>query len=375
MLGANRSAYLQPGQFQLSLGYRTLNSFTHYNLDELQQGRRTNQTYVINKQRLADAGITYQLDDRLSLTFGAPGSVASWSIPLPFVPLGPRYQQDGRGLGDLSLVARYWTRDPKKNPGRNLSVGLGFKAPTGDYDQVDDFPNFAGKNIRKRFIDSSIQPGDGGWGLIFDLAGFRHFPETAIGRDVVAFTSLTYLANPRDTNGTPSIIQTLEIAPTPAILARQAQFNSVPDSYVFRSGLSRPLGTSGFSALLAFRREGLPRYDLIGGSHGFRRPGHEDFIEPGLAYSKGSDTFQFSVPLAVAQYRELDAYTNTRGDATFPREIFLFNWSHRFSTRKPTAPSGPPACDVCPPGKCIHVTPAGVAPNPPPVVSAPRSRG
>ena len=38
-------------------------------------------------------------------------------------------------------------------------------------------------------------------------------------------------------------------------------------------------------------------YDLIGDSHGWRRPGHEMFVEPGISYTRGPSTFLLNVPI------------------------------------------------------------------------------
>ena len=91
-----------------------------------------------------------------------------------------------------------------------------------------------------------------------------------------------------------------------------------------------PLGKSGLGASLAYRIEGLPRYDLIGDSHGWRRPGHEMFIEPGIAYTKGSSTWSLNVPIGFYRNREPNPYSGREGDATFPDYILLTGVSYRF---------------------------------------------
>src|SRR5207249_248815 len=83
---------------------------------------------------------------------------------------------------------------------------------------------------------------------------------------------------------------------TPSTAADTA-FNSVPDQFMFRVGGAVPIGKSGLSASLAWRGEGLPRYDLIGGSHGFRRPGIELFVEPGFSYAKGRQVYSVEIPI------------------------------------------------------------------------------
>src|SRR5437588_5304251 len=163
---------------------------------------------------------------------------------------------------------------------------MGLKVPTGKPDVQDSFPDASGNSNRLRYVDQSVQPGDGGWGITTEIAGFRQ-----LGR-VMVFGSGNYLINPRDTNHTPSIIVNIA-AGNPASPANANRLvNSVPDQYVARLGAGTTLG-KGFGASLSWRVEGMPRYDLIGRSDGFRRPGLEMFIEPGFTYTKGSSSFSF----------------------------------------------------------------------------------
>ena len=115
----------------------------------------------------------------------------------------------------------------------------------------------------------------------------------------------------------------------------------MPDQYVLRTGVAVALGKSPFAAALGLRMEGLPRYDFIGGSHGFRRPGYETFAEPGFYYSRGNDTWSLSVPIGLKRNRRPDPYTGNAGDATFPNVIFLVGFTHRFG-----APAGAPQSDA-----------------------------
>jgi hypothetical protein len=119
----------------------------------------------------------------------------------------------------------------------------------------------------------------------------------------------------------------------------------------------------GFNATLAWRMEGLKRYDLFGDSHGWRRPGTEMFVEPGVSYSRGNHSVSFNVPLGYYYNRRPNPYTGNRGDATFPRHIFLSTYSWRLGktatppvtttpateTAKPEDPSAGPSVlqDAC----------------------------
>jgi hypothetical protein len=164
------------------------------------------------------------------------------------------------------------------------------------------------------------------------------------------FASGNYPANARDTNDTPSIISILGL-PTNTGQFAGLDVNSVPDQYLARAG-----GTvhvwRGLSAALAWRVEGMRRYDLMGGSHGWRRPGTEMFIEPSVSYTQGPHTVSFNVPLGYYYKRHANPYTGIAGDATFPRHIFLSSYALRLGKRVTASdqppPSGPPVRPVGP---------------------------
>ena len=242
--------------------------------------------------------------------------------------------QRGRGIGDISLSSRAWIFNPLTHPDWNVSAGGGLKVPTGNSRYQDTFKGRLDGVEALRYVDQSVQPGDGGWGLIMEGQAFWRVKRTFL------FASGSYLANPRDTNETPSIIVVLGL-PTDTGQYAGLGVNSVPDQYLARVGGSVHLG-KGFSASLSWRVEGLRRYDLFGDSHGWRRPGREMFIEPGLSYSQGPHTVSFNVPFGYYYNRLPNPYTGNAGDATFPRQIFLSSYSIRFG-RGTRAPSRPPA--------------------------------
>jgi hypothetical protein len=323
VIGASEeSAYQAARTWQVGVSYRGLRSDDHYVGTTEQVARHELGTYVINRQNLLDASATYSLTSRASLSLSVPFVLASWSIPMPVSPVpGPRVQQDARGIGDVILTGRSWLLDPTPHRRGNVSFGLGIKAPTGASGVQDVYPDITGHNPATKVVDQSIQPGDGGWGFTVDTQAFRR-----VG-GVVAFAGGTYLVNPRNTNGQPSIIRGLGVATTPATANRLS--NSVPDQYLARVGVAMPAGVKGLSAGVNLRIEGQARYDLIGRSDGFRRPGTEMFVEPGLVLSRGRSTWSASVPIAFYRNRHPDPYTNARGDATFPDFVVLVGWSTR----------------------------------------------
>jgi hypothetical protein len=103
------------------------------------------------------------------------------------------------------------------------------------------------------------------------------------------------------------------------------------------------------AASLAWRMEGLRRYDLFGDSHGWRRPGTAMFVEPGVSYTAGAHTLSVNVPIGYYYNRHRNPYTGNPGDATFPKHVFLTSYSFRLGSRsgrpatdQPPAPATPP---------------------------------
>jgi len=338
VFGANRSVYWSPGEWQVSLSSRNLVSNDHYNGTEEQVQRQTAQNYVTNRQNLVDISVSRAMTKRLALTAAIPYVNSSWASRDPLQPLpAPRHEiaQNGRGLGDITVGARYWILNPDTHLKFNFTAGAGVKMPTGNAAAQDTFPGRTEPTVNKlRYVDQSVQPGDGGWGMMFEGNAFW------LVNRIMFFGSGSYLANPKDQNDTPSILTVLGSNTTTGPNAGLG-VNSVPDQYMTRVGGSARIW-KGFAGSLVWRMEGLKRYDLFGDSHGWRRPGTEMFIEPGVSYSNGRHTFSFNVPIGYYYNRRPNPYTGNRGDATFPRQIFLSSYAFRFG-KKPapvkTAPS------------------------------------
>ena len=319
--------YSQPGETQVNVSTRNLRSTDHYNGTVEQIQRQTLGTYVVNLQHAVDLTVSRTFTPRFSMSVGLPFIAASWGIPSPTAPVpGPRANENARGLGDISVSGRYWVLPTSRFKSGNISVGLGLKMPTGNSGAKDRYPDRNGNDPQLRYVDQSVQPGDGGWGAMFEISGFKTIPHAQL------FGSASYLANPRDKNTTTSgSINRLPAGATPAGNPDRF-YNSVPDQYMARLGGAVPVGKTGFAGSLAWRVEGLPRYDLIGGSHGFRRPGVEMFLEPGVSYAKGSQIYSFQMPIGYYRNRFPDPYTGAAGDATFPKYIFLVSYGYRFGS-------------------------------------------
>ena len=145
VFGASEQLAPVPGEWQFGFNYRGLESDDHYNGIQFQYQRESIGNYVVNTQQLYDLSLSYNFTERITLSGSIPIVNASWSLPQPTQPpLGPRREQNSSGLGDISALARFWMMTPSKHPNGNFSLGIGFKAPTGQYDVEDEYPDING---------------------------------------------------------------------------------------------------------------------------------------------------------------------------------------------------------------------------------------
>lgn len=327
MFGSS-NPYSQPGETQINISTRNLRSTDHFNGTVEQLQRQTLDTYVVNMQHAVDFNVSHVFTERFTMSVGIPFVAASWGIPSPQSGGDARRaNEDAHGLGDISVSGRYWLLPTNTFTSGNIAVGVGVKLPTGNSGFKDTYPDSAGNNNRLRFVDSSVQPGDGGWGVMLDVQGFKRIPHAQL------FGAVSYLVNPRDFNETTSGSINRSTSANPTLNPDGTGYNSVPDQFMVRLGGAIPIGRTGFAGTLTWRAEGLPRYDLIGDSHGFRRPGVEMFIEPGFSYAKGSNIYSFQVPVGYYRNRFPNPYTGNLGDATFPNYIFLASYGYRFGSK------------------------------------------
>lgn len=304
-------------RWEYSVGYRYLFSDRHFRGTHEEPERQELGTDVRNSVHTFDHSLSYRLDDRWRF---------SASLPMQFARRSSLYEHDrvnrhrmqANGIGDLRLMA-YRDFSPKMSEGTpwGFVLGLGVKLPTGE-DDVTDIAYRPG-GPERRTVDQSIQPGDGGTGLIVELQAWRQlWNERTYG-----FFTGSYLINPRNTNGVP----TFRNQPSEAIM-------SVPDTYQVRTGLTRVLSPQrGVSGDLALRLEGVPAFDLIGGEDGFRRPGYALYIEPALNVVRGVHRFSIGLPIAIERNRiksASDRREGRHGDAAFADHLLQISWGVRW---------------------------------------------
>ncbi len=313
---------LPEGGFELTVGYRYMKSFRHFVGTTEQHERFDEASQVINHLHLFDFGVTHGLTDRTSVSVNLPFMMADRSQPIRVDGelTGERNETSARGIGDLRVTLRRWMFDPVESPNANVQLGVGFKLPTGAPNEtavfrVDD--GAGGTRNEVRSVDQSIQPGDGGFGLLFDLNAFAHVA------GVTPYAGLSYLVNPSGTNG----VQTFRSRPSEAIM-------SIADQYSARAGVNWAIpGREHVILGLGARIDGVPVHDLVGSDAGFRRPGYAVSVEPSVAYTQGQHLFTLSLPWAVQRNRErsvTDRMDDRHGDAAFADWMLLASWTMRW---------------------------------------------
>lgn len=322
MLGV-QDTYTGPDTWQVSTSWRYQRSHRHFVGDVEQVNRALEDSEVINTINQPELGIRYNLNKLWSFSLGIPYLIAERSSPIRDANrvVVDRSITASRGVGDITLIARRLLWDPSTHPDSNLSIGLGIKLPTGADNVVDSQEKIVNGQRVLSFInvDQSIQPGDGGFGIIGDLQAFQRIAHSGLA----LYFSGTYLSNPRDRNG----VHTFRGDPNEAIM-------SVADQYLARLGgtYSGP-SWKGFGIGFGGRLEGVPAKDLIGSSDGFRRPGFAVSVEPSLSASWGPHTVSLAVPIAVYRDRTksvADLISGGHGDAAFADYIILLGYWRKF---------------------------------------------
>ena len=267
--------------------------------------------------------MTRGINGRSNLTVDIPITNSSWSSPRPLGSAvqapGPRFKEKGSGIGDISVLWKTWLKDPESHGSSNIALGIGVKAPTGRAGITNILPDNAGNNPQARTVDPSIQPGDGSWGVPTSIEAYK-----TVGKATFFFTG-NYLISPRDTNGVNSGFAPTTPQPSIGVF-------SVPDQYLYRFGIAGELPqVPGLGGSLSWRKEGVPVKDLVGGHHGFRRPGYSTSIEPSVSYNRGGTSYTLSVPITLSRNRLPSASDGIEvsGDATFARRQFIFNISRK----------------------------------------------
>ncbi len=314
-------------KWQLALNYRYFESYKHFRGHEEETNRVDNGTQVINHDNSVLLGVAYTIGKRWN---------ASITIPYLYIDRssmyehkgnnsGERYHTSSKGLGDMR-ISGYYNVTPYSNTTR-LTMGLGIKLPTGNYNYKDFFHKRGSEGqdtLVLSAVDQSIQLGDGGTGAIveFDFA-------QQVAHNVHVLASGMYMFNPRNTNGTLRSQNLVNGIP----LSNEM---SVADQFLFRLGGQYTY--KHFSFFLGGRYEGIPVNDVFGKSDGFRRPGYIVSVEPAINYMTGKHSFGLNWPIAVERNRTQSVLDKRRteitgtyqhGDAAFADYLISISYAYR----------------------------------------------
>jgi hypothetical protein len=319
-----------PPKLQVSLGYRWFRADHHFVGNMEQKYREREHSQTINSINLYDVGIAYNFTSRFRMTVTLPLEVMSRSqvVRDSSGAILDRFTTQTAGLRDLRLTIDEWLRAPEPQLGWNAQVGFGVVIPTGNdaaKDVFEIYDNASGRLVaRQQPVDTSIQPGSGGWGLLLKLTGFARISDHSR-----SYFDASYIITPQDTNG----VLTHLPNPYEAVI-------SIADSYLARLGVEyRPSAARGMSFSLGARLEGVPVHDLVGASEGFRRPGYIVSVEPSVSAPLGRWSLALSVPVAVHRNRlqsvadqEQTAATGIyqHGDVIYPNFSIICGISKRW---------------------------------------------
>ena len=259
----------EPVKWMVNVNSRYFTSYEEFvgstNLHVPSEDRKVNHIFVM------DVAFTRVLDNGWSITVDVPvtgASRAAWQEHENNPQDKTKHTTHSFGLSDVRVALFKWLLDVSTYTRGNVQLGLGLKLPTGDYNFQDYFYKAEGKVVLP--VNQSIQLGDGGTGISFELNSFY-----TINKKFSLYGNAFYLFNPRDQNGTYS--------GTKNSANSGGAVNSVPDAYTFRIG-----GNMTINKLVLWaggRMEGLPVHDVLGGSNGNRRPGQIISIEPGVNFT------------------------------------------------------------------------------------------
>lgn len=325
VLGAFDELTESEQKWRVSLSWRYQKSDRHFRGTEEEENRAFEDSEVINTLHLMEIGLRYDFSLQNSVSVTVPFLMAERSHPIRDAnrDVVGRSVLNARGLSDVTIVGRRLLWDPSERPKGNLSLGLGVKLPTGENNVVDTRERLGddGEPVRRvETVDQSVQPGDGGFGVIVDLQGFRQLGARG---EWAAYVSGAYLINPEGTSG----VQTFRSRSGEEIM-------SIADQYVFRTGLlASPESWNGLAVGVGGRIEGVPVHDLFGSSAGFRRPGYAVSVEPSVSWTRGPHSLSLAVPIAVQRNRQRsvpDLANDRHGDAAFADYVVLAGYWRRF---------------------------------------------
>ena len=325
LMEGNFSNGIAKGQWVGAVAYRWFKSDRHFTGDTEHPERHTLGNYVENDVHSVDVAATYGVNERWSVTLDFPFIYGDRSS-LYEHDLVNRHSMHSEGLGDIRVLSDYWLIDPEKHTKGNIALGIGLKLPTGD-DAASDL-SYRATGPVERPVDPSMQPGDGGWGIIVQMQAYRKLTDR-----LFATFSASYMFTPEEQSDTEFTIA--DVPAFAAFITKEIRHNTIADQYSARAGLSYlVLPSKGLNLSLGARLEGLPAEDIIGGDMGFRRPGYTVSLEPGVSWSSAKNTVSLNVPIAIYRNRVRSApekfLGRPGGDSAFADYSILLSYTHAF---------------------------------------------
>lgn len=311
-LGGEGQAYQRRGEWRLGVAYRRLESNQWFIGSTDASSRAPGGQSPVIKIHTFVADVTYSFTERVSAQLSIPISSGSFSRRWADSVV---HTQTATGLGDVSLVGNAWLLAPRTHPRGNIELGLGLKAPTGSHTIASQF--YMSRSVINFPADQTIQPGDGGWGLLLQSQAFRQLSERIFG-----YASGSYMASPKGHSDVP-------------LVPGSDTYWSVPDVYSARvGGAFDALPDEGLTISLGGRVDGIPVRDLLGGGDESttKRPGYVIFAEPGLSLALGKSTFTLTVPYRLKVNREkslLEQRTDGTNGGGFAKFLVVAGYSHR----------------------------------------------
>jgi hypothetical protein len=311
-LGGGGEAYQRTGEWDLSLDYRRLVSTEYF------VGTRSSPTLAPGGSpplfhiNTFVASVGYSFNDRFRLRASLPFQTATLSRTWPDKLV---HEQHATGIGDVGLLGDMWLFSPRNHQDGNIAIGLGMKAPSGSHTISSTYYTASGPVAFP--ADQTIQPGDGGWAVLFDGQAFQRISDRTI-----AYASGSYMASPKGRSDVQS-------APN------SGQYWSVPDVFSARLGTAvAVLPDQGLSLSLGGRTDGIPVHDMVGGGDAttVKRSAYVLFAEPGLSLTRGSGVFTLSVPYRLRVDRvksELEQSTNALNGGGFAKYLVFAGYTFR----------------------------------------------
>jgi hypothetical protein len=292
----------------VNVGYRVFNSNKYF----IGTNEISRPTAIRNHQNIFDIGVDFKLTPRWSFIADVPVFEGTRNQLYP-----PAGIFRVAGIGDMTIGAQAWVfRPPTENNG-NIAFSASLKIPTG-IDNATGSALFKGQRVVAT-ADQSLQPGDGGWGVVVGSQAYKQIP-----LKTMTYFQGQWLFNQGGTNG----VATFRSQPGQGLM-------SIADQYLFRAGIAHNVPKIPHLELsLGVRDEGVPSHNVFTSNAGFRRPGYVVSLDPGLVFTYKRDSLSVNGPWALARNREpsvpelLNGTPN--GDAFFADYTVIVGISHHF---------------------------------------------